>query len=165
MSEQSSLLLADEADVVVTYNFLRDLTVFGNIKPWTDTYVYTIFDEIKRKFREKNQVQDMIFWPWFYSRIVEAFYEKLDINEEKLNQFAELLMKKQRGYGSAPLREWGLLGVVIRLDSKLARYKNLVANPSNAEGINESITDTLWDIIGYCILAVKLIQENDQEPV
>jgi hypothetical protein len=69
--------------------------------------------------------------------------------------FCSLLVRKHRAYGAEPLRAWGPLGIVIRIDSKLRRYKNLTEHP---EFVAEK-EDTLLDILGYCVLGYLLAKE------
>ena len=68
----------------------------------------------------------------------------------------ELCRKKGADYSPeedclANLKEFGLLGIVVRLSDKYHRLKNLVL--SGKEPQNESILDTLRDIRIYCYLA------------
>ena len=73
------------------------------------------------------------------------------------NEIAELVEKKDKDYNSAfskTLKEYGNVAYFLRIDDKLNRLKNLMLNNNNAE-INESIEDTLKDIIGYTLLMLK----------
>lgn len=69
--------------------------------------------------------------------------------------FAKLLLDKHQRYGAEPLLEWMELGLLIRITSKVARVSNLMKNPNMPEG-DESLNDTLRDIVGYCILGLYL---------
>jgi hypothetical protein len=82
--------------------------------------------------------------------------------------FCSFLLTKHERYGATPLTKWGPLGIVIRIDSKLERYLNMRSNPPMLEdqGPNiqlareehdESMEDTLRDILGYCILGYILM--------
>ena len=76
------------------------------------------------------------------------------------NEIAELVEKKDKDYNSAfskTLKEYGNVAYFLRLDDKLNRLKNLMLNNNNAE-VNESIEDTLKDIIGYTLLMLKEIK-------
>lgn len=70
--------------------------------------------------------------------------------------FRMLLVGKSKAYGDKPIRAWGPLGVIIRIDSKLLRYENLIANPE-VELKDESCFDTVQDILGYSILGYQLV--------
>ena len=58
---------------------------------------------------------------------------------------------------SKTLKEYGNVAYFLRIDDKLNRLKNLMLNNNNAE-VNESIEDTLKDIIGYTLLMLKEIK-------
>jgi hypothetical protein len=66
--------------------------------------------------------------------------------------------KKQRDYGSENIAKFGLNGLVIRMHDKIARLENLLKKKSSPS--NESIEDTLLDIIGYSIIAIKWINNT-----
>lgn len=74
-----------------------------------------------------------------------------------------LLVNKNLDYGdsNAKLRkEFGPLVGVLRLSDKLERLKNLTLNTSSAN-VNESIEDTLMDIIGYATLELIYRETNN----
>lgn len=50
----------------------------------------------------------------------------------------------------------------LRIDDKLNRLKNLLLNNTNAE-VNESVEDTLKDIVGYTLLMLKEIKGNNKK--
>ena len=57
----------------------------------------------------------------------------------------------------ANLKEFGLVGIVVRLSDKFARLKNLVQSGKQPQ--NESLRDTLRDIRIYSYLA-EILMEN-----
>lgn len=67
-----------------------------------------------------------------------------------------LLCSKQRDYGHGNILRWGQDGLVIRLADKIERYKNLHGSFATYEAQNESVNDTVLDIIGYCTIGVML---------
>lgn len=68
---------------------------------------------------------------------------------------AILMDKKQQDYGSRNISDFGLVGVIIRMNDKFQRIKNLVGNRRKAS-VNESIRDTFRDISNYAIIALLL---------
>ena len=79
-----------------------------------------------------------------------------DLNLEEYRDWTLLTVtKKQRDYGSENIAKFGLNGLVIRIHDKIARLENLIKKDSNPS--NESLQDTLLDIIGYSIIAIKWI--------
>ena len=76
------------------------------------------------------------------------------------NEIGQLVEKKDKDYNSAfskTLKEYGNVAYFLRIDDKLNRLKNLMLNNTNAE-VNESVEDTLKDIIGYTLLMIKEIR-------
>jgi hypothetical protein len=63
---------------------------------------------------------------------------------------------KQQDYGSNNISAFGEFGVLVRLNDKMERLKNLNKMPSVK---NESIDDTYLDIANYAVIAM-LIRRN-----
>ena len=77
-------------------------------------------------------------------------------------EIAELVEKKDKDYNRAflkTIKEYGNVAYFLRIDDKLNRLKNLLLNNNNAE-INESVEDTLKDIVGYTLLMLKEIKNR-----
>ena len=68
-----------------------------------------------------------------------------------------LLDRKQHDYGHENINSFGHFGVVVRLNDKVARLKNLTMR--NLLPSNESLIDTYEDIIGYCVILL-MIHDN-----
>jgi len=62
----------------------------------------------------------------------------------------DLCLLKHRDYGSKNISEFGEFGVLVRMWDKFARLRNLLG--SDEEPNNESIDDTLVDIINYAAI-------------
>ena len=89
---------------------------------------------------------------------VNEVSESIIVNIAK--EIAELVEKKDKDYNSAfskTLKEYGNVAYFLRIDDKLNRLKNLMLN-NNGPVVNESIEDTLKDIIGYTLLMLKEIK-------
>ena len=89
---------------------------------------------------------------------INEVYESEIVNIAK--EIAELVEKKDKDYNSAfskTLKEYGNVAYFLRIDDKLNRLKNLMLNNNNAE-VNESVEDTLKDIVGYSLLMLKEIK-------
>jgi hypothetical protein len=63
---------------------------------------------------------------------------------------------KRQDYGSGNISAFGEFGVIVRLNDKMERLKNLNKMPSVK---NESIEDTYQDIANYAVIAL-LIRRN-----
>lgn len=64
----------------------------------------------------------------------------------------DVLVGKQRDYGHENIRRFGRQGLMIRIHDKVARLENLLANGETPN--NESIDDTLLDIVGYSAIGI-----------
>ena len=78
---------------------------------------------------------------------------------------ADMELLKRKGhdysYGDDSLsnfRTWGFLGIVVRMDDKLARLRGF-AKGADLAVKNESIQDTLRDLSNYAFLARVLLDE------
>jgi len=69
-----------------------------------------------------------------------------------------LLASKQHDYGHGNITSFGMKGVLVRLSDKVERLINLKSKKSKAQ--NESVLDTLRDIVGYCVIALMLNDET-----
>ena len=68
----------------------------------------------------------------------------------------EVLIRKQRDYGHKNIQRFGRTGLMIRCHDKIARLENLCG--VDFEPNNESIDDTLLDVVGYS--AIGIMWEN-----
>jgi AcrR family transcriptional regulator len=99
------------------------------------------------------------------NRVVEAMASNLAKQTINLLRMQEqwdtgemisTLCSKQHDYGHGNINRFGLVGVVVRLSDKVERYKNLQGRKAE----NESTYDTLLDIVGYCVVALMLLDET-----
>ena len=72
------------------------------------------------------------------------------------DQLSLLLTQKQHDYGVGNILAFGIDGILVRMSDKVARLKNLQGK--NAR--NESLIDTLTDIVGYAVVATMLDNET-----
>jgi len=87
----------------------------------------------------------------------EASRGLVDIGAWDTELMQDTLCKKQHDYGHDNINAFGMVGVAVRLSDKIARYKNL-QNRTNAVA-NESLVDTLMDMVGYAVLA-KMLEDG-----
>lgn len=81
----------------------------------------------------------------------------LKLTEEVLERFgayAVLFYGKQLDYGTGNISKFGEEGIVIRLYDKIERLRTLWRE--GREPSNESIADTLYDIMGYAVIGLLL---------
>lgn len=79
-----------------------------------------------------------------------TFEEAVD---EVMGELRELMINKQRDYGHSNINDFGEYGVLVRLNDKVCRLKNLLGKK---EPKNESIDDSWMDIANYSIIALML---------
>jgi hypothetical protein len=82
------------------------------------------------------------------------------------------LISKQKDYGPENIARFGNIGLLIRMHDKIARLENILAKTKNNFNTainvnsvsNETIIDTLIDIVGYSAIAImwSTIDENGQ---
>jgi len=84
----------------------------------------------------------------------------------KIFELVALFDKKQKDYGKSNISEFGRTGVLIRMNDKLARVKNIVmmksengndaflfgAKDKNMQPLNESLRDSYKDIAVYAVI-------------
>jgi hypothetical protein len=92
---------------------------------------------------------------------METFKEEID---SILKEISNMLVKKRHDYGKSFDESWKLFGIqsaVIRLYDKFMRLINLTSvkerSTQYTKPIYESIEDTFKDIIGYCILSLRML--------
>jgi len=77
-----------------------------------------------------------------------------------IRDLKKLMISKQRDYGHKNITEMGVMGLIVRINDKLARLKNLHGFTDKSYKIkatqNESIKDTWCDIANYCIIALMI---------
>lgn len=73
-------------------------------------------------------------------------------------KFVEMLLGKHRRYGLKSLVGWRELGVLTRIDQKIARLVNM-AGGNPADFGDETQYDTMVDILGYCVIGLHMIEK------
>lgn len=77
------------------------------------------------------------------------------------DDISEMLLKKNQDYDSASF-DLGLNGNMVHLWDKVKRYKSLIDKCGQKPNF-ESVEDTLRDIIGYAIIGLHILQDNNLE--
>jgi|TARA_R110001592_G_scaffold216864_3_gene470517 hypothetical protein len=80
------------------------------------------------------------------------------------NKVQEMLISKNKAYGSSALEPLNIFSkgrpsdsLCARIDDKLARIKNV--------GISDKTEDTVFDLVGYLILLMISIDENEKRDI
>lgn len=85
--------------------------------------------------------------------------------KEYTDHLASVLAKKNKAYGDSftkSVNTYGLPVIGIRLSDKYNRLEHLITNDELKEN-DESLEDTLWDMAGYSILALKYLDSKKIE--
>jgi len=110
-------------------------------------------DELVNKLKELTiKIEEM-----GTEKDLKFFYNVMDI----VFEIVDLLVRKNHDYGDDNLVKHGLLGIIVRLDDKLARLNNLYKKENkNGMVTDEKIEDTIKDIIGYGLNSLRLMREG-----
>lgn len=81
------------------------------------------------------------------------------------NKLQTLLLQKNNDYGNSveeQFKEYGYSSILIRIDDKIRRLKNLLADPEKQMVRLESVSDTFDDIAGYSTLGSILYSDEHE---
>ena len=87
--------------------------------------------------------------------------------DDALRELAETLAAKNHDYAGgedhlANFREFGLLGIVVRIGDKFHRLKGAVQRGGELAVSEETLRDTLRDLAGYAICGMKWLDEQNE---
>lgn len=80
---------------------------------------------------------------------------------EIATELARLVISKQKDYGHENILAFGEFGILVRVNDKIARLKNL----QDKEVSNEPTEDSWKDMAGYSILAIMLRRGTFELPL
>lgn len=73
----------------------------------------------------------------------------------------KVLVKKQMDYGHGNIKRFGRIGLIVRMQDKVARLENLMSKYDDEQTPqNESILDNVIDVMGYS--AIGIMWEKDE---
>jgi hypothetical protein len=87
-----------------------------------------------------------------------------DIHKQILNEMHDTYKRKNADYGNSfeeQFKEYGLLSVLIRLDDKMRRLKQLSKNEAQVK--DESLRDTLMDLCNYSVMSVMELDKVSKD--
>lgn len=88
---------------------------------------------------------------------------KLEFDELHVisDDIIKMLIRKNADYGGASF-DLGLNGNMVHLWDKISRYRNLIENKNAGIEPNfESVEDTLKDIIGYAMIGLIILRDEE----
>lgn len=71
-----------------------------------------------------------------------------------------LMDAKQQDYGSKNISDFGKFGVLVRMNDKLQRIKNIFGTGKRKKVKNESLQDSFRDLSNYAIIFIMLDNGN-----
>lgn len=96
---------------------------------------------------------------------IQLTKNELKMREEQINKITKditaILLKKNVDYGAASF-DLGLNGNMVHLWDKVRRYRSLIENRDKTPNF-ESVEDTLKDIIGYAIIGLIILENDNNE--
>lgn len=78
------------------------------------------------------------------------------------NEILTILNEKHKKYGTKNLEEYGLLGIIIRMNDKIQRLENQLSL-DDIEKQKTIIKDQLIDLQGYSINGLRILNETKNE--
>lgn len=78
---------------------------------------------------------------------------------ERLEPVIGILVKKDHDYGPGNLYKTGVAGIIVRMMDKATRVENL----GNRQALvtDEGLRDTLYDLIGYALRGLMILDEQE----
>jgi hypothetical protein len=163
-------------------NFLQWLTLFRRhyvphrraITPVQLSEMEFNFKEIGRMLRDSNPFDYRTAITMLLESIAARSFDMLapDDYEKMFDEIVDLHERKNAGYAGLECKDaWAnfrtakwfnvtaFQGCLVRMGDKFIRVTNLLKNPE-ADRVNESIKDTLYDLGVYCFIAICLWQEE-----
>lgn len=118
------------------------------------------FDEdlyyLRRQF-ERRQEPTKEEWLTFGLSALDRALDHLEGGPKHiLVEVESLLVKKQMDYGTGNILAFGGLGLIVRVSDKAARLENLRKRGKGPVVEDETVEDTLLDLVGYSILGMML---------
>ena len=84
----------------------------------------------------------------------------IDGYEAVFKEAKELSIRKNNAYGKSNISALGVRGVFVRMWDKVNRLKTLIWDKTGKDDVNESVRDTLIDLINYAVYGVMLIDKT-----
>lgn len=142
-------------------------TVYHNYEENTWEYAASriiVLHEMDYETGERGDYKEM-FRSGMYGTIARVAWQELRNSgiRWEAHDMVSLLAAKQHDYGHENISEFGQQGVTVRLWDKISRYENLLRRGVDPE--NESLVDTLKDMIGYCVLWLMLANNTFMFPL
>lgn len=91
-------------------------------------------------------------------------------SKSRINRIAEdiatLVNRKNNDYGNSfgkLFEKYGYMSYLIRINDKISRLESLTINNKEQQVKEESVKDTLMDIVGYTLLMLNILEGKGEE--
>lgn len=153
--EQMKLWMNDASDVT---SKLSEIRAYQN---FPDRFTLAVLEADTQALRDSivsgELASNRVIWHDYFKitgmTVLALLGDQFD--EQK---FVEMLLGKHRRYGLKSLVGWRELGVLTRIDQKIARLVNM-AGGNPADFGDETQYDTMVDILGYCVIGLYMIEK------
>ena len=149
---QSATELYEKIEITESRFTQETHTPVTNLRHTIDEYI------LSRLYLETNPSETAVdshkhYWTALASNAIATSKNQFNWNI-LLSDVVTTVIKKQRDYGHNNIAKFGITGLVIRVHDKVARTENLLLKDNYTNAVeNESLYDTLTDIVGYSIIA------------
>lgn len=99
--------------------------------------------------------------------LTEKIYAGLGCKQDLTRAFIKMLLsdittfdQKNRDYGNRNISQFGIKGIVVRVNDKLQRLITLIWNNKQPAVANEKTYDTWQDLSVYCVIA-RMLELNE----
>jgi hypothetical protein len=132
-----------------------------------DLMSHTLINELRSVYNEQS-IADIEKWEKFTrSTFNSCMAYCVALLNKKYNMLPEdsyaaahnVARAKHHDYGSGPILNFGVVGLLIRVSDKLSRIERLL-DESHEIQVSESLKDTLLDIINYSAYVLILLDNR-----
>ena len=144
---------------------LRYFDRCSNAGPFDPTMLKHYFNQLGEAVRTfgTNENADVLIYDLCSQVGCEASRGLMEIGQWDTEAMLDVLTRKQHDYGHENINAFGIVGVAVRISDKIARYNNLGIR--NAKVENETLLDTLMDLVGYAVISRMLEDETFNLPL
>lgn len=153
----------DEASEIVVSEMMLNANSFG-VSPTGErqNFILQTFEKIvetvfKSEVPQDEQSLDSMWTSIAWSGLIGYANETKVSVEEAGMHVLRTVIGKQRMYGHGNISRFGVPGLVIRLNDKLERLKNIQKHDGPV--LFEPLNDTWLDICGYSVIAIMWLND------
>lgn len=152
--------MADETWADSSWTKVRAMDRSANAGSFDPVVLDTHFKNMGNMVRN-NQLENLHNICWAAG--CEAARALVAMGEWDMEKLQDTLCSKQHDYGHENINAFGIVGVAVRLSDKIARWRNIKDRRNKVA--NETVVDTLLDMVGYAIISSMLEDGSFQNPL